>query len=103
MKATLNIAGLERQLEELYQELTAQIRTAHDQPTDAEAAANVVASAMLLEGIGQVLRLIGQNIEEPEARKQFLKVQQRFNGFKGATRGATNTSFRRMREERSKN
>jgi hypothetical protein len=101
MKATVDLDGLEQDLNALFEAVKKQVREiqAGDESADPHKAAGIMATAVMLEGMGEILRVLGQRIEEPAARQRFLKLQQRFAGFKGAARGAMNEATRRVQEE----
>lgn len=102
MKATLDMDGLERELEVLYESLKQQIREAEGS-SDPHVAMGLAVIGVRMDSMGHILRAIGHNIEGDEARRQFLKLQQRFQGFKGAMLGATKGAIGRAERETPQN
>lgn len=101
LKATLNVLGLEGDLEELFQRVIKRLKEAEGS-TDPNVVAGLLGITMLLEGMGSVLGVIGHHVEDGEARQRLVHLAQRFGGYKGAVRGVSIAASHRIKRTRPK-
>lgn len=99
--ATLNVHGLEGDLEELFQMVTKQIKAAEGS-AEPKTATELLLATVMMEGMGKVLGVLAHHIEEPEARQRLVHMVQRFGGYKGAARGATMATSSRLERAKPK-
>jgi hypothetical protein len=93
--ATLNLDGLEHDIDLLLNGVSEQLKRKDNPPPD-EATADILFTTLLMEGMEQMLQYLAQNVAEPEARNRIAHMRQRFGGFKGATRAVTEYRTRRL-------